>query len=160
MDWYDVLEACRTFDRDRPFRASELQRKADFESTEKIVEVRGEERTFGSSGEQRASSWCTKLVQMGLLEDMGKVPPIYDPVTKKYKYESSGRVPHLYSVTERGWKLKARPMSRLDRLLAAVGELKSATGTSEERKLYQELLAVAQEIEKELTAENKKGGRE
>lgn len=159
MDWFQVLEVCRTFDRKLPFRAFDLQQKAEFKSTVEIVEVRGVKKKSGSSGLQRASSWCAKLVQMGLLEDIGKVPPLVDPDSGEEYYEHSGRVPHLYSVTTQGWKLEEKPLSRLDRLLAAVHQLQAAAGKPTEVKLYRELFAVAQEIEEELAAENKKGGR-
>lgn len=162
MDWFDVLEACRTFDRSRPFRASELQLKVEFKSTEIFEHVRGAGRKVsGSSGLQRASSWCSKLVQMKLLEDRGEIPPMIDPATGEARHEHSGRVPHLYSVTDKGWKLKAKPLSRLDRLLAAVRQLQAAAGKPQEVKLYQQLFAVAQAIEKELADGKKKaGGRE
>lgn len=141
MDWFEILEMCRSLGPEGTrFKHDELQAQADFPDT---FDRRGAKK---SSGLQKASSWCAKLTKMKLLEQAGQDDQKTGP----------GRKGYYYKVSEAGWKDKEKPLSRLDRLLQAINNLKAAHGRPEEGKLYAKLFEVAAQVEREMPLDKKK----
>jgi len=143
MDWFDVLEVCRSLGRaGTKFKPVDLQTVANFPDTF----TRG--GTKKSSGLQKASSWCAKLVKMKMLEQAGVDEEKAGP----------GRKGYFYRVSDAGRDLKTKPLSKLDRLLRAVNALRAARGKPEEGRLYAHLFEVAAEVERELPLSSRGGG--
>lgn len=143
MDWFDVLEVCRSLGRaGTKFKPAELQAIANFPDT---FTRSGKKQ---SSGLQKASSWCAKLVKMKMLEQAGVDEEKAGP----------GRKGFFYRVSDAGRDLKTKPLSKLDRLLRAVNALRAVRGKPEEGRLYAQLFDVAAEVERELPLSKRGGG--
>lgn len=128
IDWYEILEVCRTLGKNgASFTAADLDKKCSFPENKDMKST------------QVASGWLSKFATWGYIERSGTLS----------RQGLAGRPAMTYKMTKDGLACSVQP-GKLTRLLRFIRLLQSKRGTPDEGRIYRSLFDLADRIERNL----------